>query len=76
MITVGTQCIARHAVGRKDPIKFTVRGVTETIVCIGSPESRTGGHIMSPEDFRKLYCVLGSRCGTLTDVEGIWRDVG
>ncbi len=76
MIQQGTQWIARHALGRKDPIRFTVRGVTEHGVYITSPESRSPGHLINTAEFRKLYCQLGSRCGTLTAVDGVWRDIG
>jgi hypothetical protein len=75
-IKEGSTWIAKHAIGRKDPVRFTVRGVTDAGVYITSPECRTPGNLIKQGEFRKLYAELGSRCGTLTDVDGIWRDIG
>lgn len=75
MTLVGRQCIARSAIGRRDAVKFTVSGVTEHGVYITSPESCSPGNLVSVANFRRLYALLGSRCGVLTEVEGIWRDI-
>lgn len=52
---IGSQWIAKWAVGNPNAYIWTVRGVTEHGVYITSPGSHTPGHLLSPEDFNRDY---------------------
>jgi hypothetical protein len=51
----GTKWIARWAVGSSTPLVWTVRGVTNHGIYITCPESRSLGHLLSSETFKRDY---------------------
>lgn len=57
LLTLGSQWVARWA-DTRDPMVWTVRGLTDHGVYFTSPESRSPGHLLSPNDFLSQYIPL------------------
>jgi hypothetical protein len=69
---VNSTWVASRALGCKNPMIWTVRGVTDAGVYYTCPESRSPGHLLSAQDFlREMVRVWPS-----PSVPGAWPSQG